>query len=73
MVIFGLSGARRASYLMPHLTSLAFVTVEICESRIYFRYKDIFMLINVDALSQCLKALADPSRLRLMSLAAKVN
>lgn len=29
------------------------------------------MLMNVDALSQCLKALADPSRLRLMSLCSQ--
>jgi len=36
MLIFGLSGARRAAYLMPQLTSLAFVTVKIPESRIYF-------------------------------------
>jgi len=29
------------------------------------------MLMNVDALSQCLKAVADPSRLRLMSLCSQ--
>ena len=36
MVIFDLSGAPRALFLLPQHTSLAFVTVKICESRIYF-------------------------------------
>ena len=34
-------------------------------------HKDIFISMNVETLSQCLKAVADPSRLRLLSLCSQ--